>query len=136
MITSSTQNQVLQAAATALHRIFRAPAIVFVEGEPGAADAFLTAGVAKVTQADEEAARGAASTQLGTRGETYPHDRTYFDFWPVSTQVSRGCAVGVDFVHSWSQERPASPEKLVEGVAGYVAAAMGRPDADVVQRSG
>ena len=95
-------------------------------------DAFSTAGVAHVTQADEEAARDSISARLTTRGETYPTVRTHFDFWPVSTATGCSCSLGVDFAHAAS-ERPATAEKLVEGVAGYVAAALARVDADVAR---
>lgn len=123
VIEGRSQQAILQAAASALHRIFVAPAAILLFHE-GGIDALATAGGAQVTQPDKDAARGALSSHLGTRGETYPYDQTYFDFWPVSTPTGCDCVLGVDFVHS-ARERPSSPEKLVEVVAGYVAAALG-----------
>jgi two-component system sensor histidine kinase KdpD len=129
VIECRPQREILQAAASALYRIFGAPAAVLLYRDD-AIDALATAGGAEVTQADKDAARGALSSHLNTRGETYPYDQTYFDFWPVSTPAGCNCVLGVDFAHS-ARERPPSPEKLVEVVAGYVAAALSPRSASV-----
>ncbi|NEX95356.1 hypothetical protein, partial [Caulobacter sp. 17J65-9] len=74
------------------------------------------------TRADEDAARGALDAHVGTRSETYPYDQTEFDFWPVTTPGGLRCVVGVDFTRA-EGERPADPERLVDIVRGYLAAA-------------
>jgi len=123
VIESRPQREILQAAATALYRIFGAPAAVLLYGDGDGIDALAAAGGAQLTQADKDAARDALSSHLSMRGETYPHVQTYFDFWPISTPAGCNCVLGVDFAHS-ARERPPSPEKLVEVVGGYVAAAL------------
>jgi K+-sensing histidine kinase KdpD len=121
VIQSRPQPEILQAAATTLHRIFRAPAAILMQREDRI-EAVATAGSAQVTEADRDAACSALSSHVNTRGETYPYERTYFDFWPVSTRAGN-CVLGVDFAHA-ARERPASPEQIIEVVAAYVAAAL------------
>lgn len=108
--------------ATALHRIFRAPAAILMQCE-NRFEAVATAGSAQITEADREAARGALSSHENTRGDTYPYVGAYFDFWPISTPAGCNCVLGVDFVHA-ARERPHSPEQIIEVIAAYVAAAF------------
>ena len=58
VIEGRSQSQILQAAATALHQIFRAPAAILMQCE-NRFEAVATAGSAQITEADREAARGA-----------------------------------------------------------------------------
>ena len=122
VIEGRSQSQILQAAATALHRIFRAPAAILMQCE-NRFEAVATAGSAQITEADREAARGALSSHENTRGDTYPYVGAYFDFWPISTPAGCNCVLGVDFVHA-ARERPHSPEQIIEVIAASVAAAF------------
>ena len=122
VIEGRPQSQILQEAATALHRIFRAPAAILMQ-RANRLETVATAGSVQITDADREAARGALSSRENTRGDTYPYVGTYFDFWPISTPASSNCVLGVDFAHA-ARERPDSPEQIVEVIAAYVAAAF------------
>ena len=122
VIEGRSQSQILQAAATALHRIFRAPAAILMQRE-NRIDAVATAGSAQIAEADRAAARGALSSHENTRGDTYPYVGAYFDFWPISTPAGCNCVLGVDFAHA-ACERPDSPEQIIEVIAAYVAAAF------------
>jgi K+-sensing histidine kinase KdpD len=122
VIEGRPQSEILQAAATALHRIFRAPAAILMQREDRI-EAVATAGSAQITEADREAARGALSSHENTRGDTYPYVGAYFDFWPISTPAGCNCVLGVDFVHA-ARERPHSPEQIIEVIAASVAAAF------------
>ena len=124
IIHSQSQQEMLQVAATTLHRLFHAPAVVFVQRE-GRDDACSTAGGARVAEKDLEAARGSIAAMMRTRGENFPYDQTYFDFWPVSMPTGDNCALGVDFRHAASG-RLASTAQLFEGVAAYVTSALAR----------
>jgi K+-sensing histidine kinase KdpD len=124
IIEGRAQSEILQAAATALHRIFRAPAAIVMQRE-NRVEVVATAGSANITEADQDAARGALSSRENTRGDTYPHVGTYFDFWPISTPAGCNCVLGVDFAHG-ARERPRSPEQIIEVVAAYVAVAFAR----------
>lgn len=122
VIKSRPRGEVLQAAADTLHRLFRAPAVVFVE-EDGAFRVAATAGGPKITAAEEEAARASLADHLATRSETYPFDQSEFDFWSVSARKGAGCVVGVDFTRS-GEGRPEAPERFVDVVRAYLAAAF------------
>lgn len=122
VIEGRPRQEVLKAAAEALKRLFRAPAVVFLDEAAGFAPA-ATAGGPKITPAEEEAARGALEAHHATRSETYPFDRSEFDFWPVTTPAGCRCVVGVDFTQA-EDGRPGAPERLVDVVGGYLAAAF------------
>jgi len=122
VIEGRSQSQILHAAATALHRIFRAPAAILMQRE-NRIEAVATAGSAQITEADREAARGALASHENTRGDTYPYVGAYFDFWPISTPAGCNCVLGVDFVRA-ARERPRSPEQITDVIAAYVAAAL------------
>lgn len=124
IIHDGTRPEVLRAAAAALHRMFRAPAVVLVQDGPRL-DVAATDGGAELTETDRAAALDALSSGSRTRGEAYPHDRASFDFWPLASAAGGRYVLGVDFAHA-ARERPAAPERLVEAVAGYVASALVR----------
>ncbi|THD83250.1 MAG: DUF4118 domain-containing protein [Phenylobacterium sp.] len=124
IIEAAPQAEILDAAALALHRIFEAPAVIFLR-RGTSVGLVAKAGGAKITSAEEDAARGAIDSRVATRGETYPYDQATFDFWPVTTPAG-GCAVGVDFTRARGG-RPASPDRFVDVVGGYLAAALAAP---------
>lgn len=124
VIRARPRAETLQAAADALHRIFRAPAAIFLL-EGGALRRTASAGGAELTPADEEAARGALAARLHTRAETYPYDRAEFEFWPVDAPSGCRCVLGVDFTRA-PGERPEKPERLVDLISAYLAAALER----------
>jgi len=120
VIASRPFAEILTAAANALSQIFRSPAVIFMSQSGALRFVASTAG-AKITSAEADAARGAVETNLPARAQTYPYDRSAFDFWPVA--LGDGvCVIGLDFTHA-GRERPAKPERFVEIVGGYLAAA-------------
>lgn len=123
VIEARPRDEVVQAAAAALHQVFRAPAVIFLQ-EAGVFRRAASAGRPRVAAADEEAAQGALSDRLHTRAGTYPYDRAAFDFWPVEAPSGCDCVIGVDFTHA-EGERPDGPERFVDVVAAYLAVALG-----------
>lgn len=121
VIEGRPRREVVSEAANALHRIFKAPAVVFVEKD-GVLTPEAVAGGAELTDAARAAAAGAWTSQVHTRGETYPYDQSPFDFWPVTTPAGGRLVVGVDFAHG-EEDRPQAPEQFIDVVAGYLAAA-------------
>lgn len=121
VIEARPSPEIFQAAAAAMSRIFRAPAVIFAPVK-GALRPVATAGNARITPAEEDAARGALDTKLAARAQTYPYDRSVFDFWPVLSSQARGYVIGVDFTNS-GHDRPAKPERFVEIVGAYLAVA-------------
>lgn len=122
VIETRPRQEVLTAAAQTLNRLFRAPAVVFLD-EAGTLAPAATAGAPRLTRAEEEAARGALDAHVAVRSETYPYDQSKFDFWPVTTTAACRCVVGVDFSRA-EGGRPAAPERWVDVVRGYLAAAL------------
>lgn len=117
--------EVLQAAARTLQQVFHAPAVIFLQ-QPGALHTAAMAGAPQITAADEAAAAGALRDHLHVRAETYPHDQSEFEFWPVATSAAPGCVIGVDFSRA-ERDRPEKPERFVDVVAAYLAAALEAP---------
>ncbi len=114
----------LGAAAEALARIFQAPAVVYSEAD-GVLTAAAKARGARPAQADRTAAQWAAEHGSPVQGDTYPFDEARFDMWPVTTESDRRFVLGVDFSEA-EDGRPADRDRLMELVAGYLAAAHGR----------
>jgi hypothetical protein len=88
----------------------------------GAVRPVATAGGPVLTGAEEEAAKGALDMRHPARADVYPYDRSAFDFWPVVSRSGARFVLGVGFGAS-GDDRPAAPERLVEVVGAYLAAA-------------
>ena len=124
VIGARPESEILEAAAGAIHRVFRAPAVIFLERD-GVVRAAASAGSPQVTDDDEAAARWSLASHAPARAESYPNDKSEFDFWPVTSQAGRACVIGVDFARG-AAERPASLKDIVEIVAAYLAVALDR----------
>jgi two-component system sensor histidine kinase KdpD len=121
VIDGRPQRETQQAAGLALGQLFGAPSSIFREAA-GGVELVATSAGASVTAADEEAALGAVTLQLPLRARSYPFEKSHFDFWPVQTSSAGMFVLGVDFSRA-ADGRPAHPERLVETVGGYLAAA-------------
>lgn len=122
VIAAKPRPEILQAAAGALHRIFEAPAVIFLR-EGGALRPAATAGGPQINPADEAAAEAALADRLHVRAETYPFDQSAFEYWPVAAPFESGCVIGVAFKNAAS-ERPERPERFVDVVSAYLAVAL------------
>ena len=123
VIERRPEQEVLRAAAAALQRAFHAPALILLKSGDSVAPV-ATAGSPQLTDADREAAVAALDSHLALRAGTYPYDKSAFDFWPVAARGGLAWIIGVSFVRT-RRERPASPERYVDIVRGYLAAAVG-----------
>jgi len=126
VIEAQPAAQVIQAAAKALSGAFGAPAAVFVESGDQLKLA-ATAGGAQIRATEEDAARGALFAGVPMRAETYPHDESLFDFWPIGKPGAR-CVLGVEFAEA-DGGRPAHPEQLMEIIGGYLTGALAKSGA-------
>jgi K+-sensing histidine kinase KdpD len=124
VIQGAPQPQIIQAAATTLSRIFGAPAAIFSQVN-GLLRVEATAGNAELFEAETEAAKGALAASSHMRGQTYPHDQSRFDMWPVATATECQYVLGVDFGRA-AYERPADADRVVEIVAAYVVTNLAR----------
>ena len=120
VIERRPSKEVTQAAARALNRMFRIPAVVLTERD-GAFELAGRAGVEKLKDADREAAVAAVAARAPTRGGEYPVDAARFDFWPFGSGGS-AVVIGLDFSDA-DDGHPRDLARLVELVGGYVAAA-------------
>jgi K+-sensing histidine kinase KdpD len=119
IIEDRAPSEIVDAAATALSAIFHAPAVVFVDG----ARALRPVGRTEVTKAEEEAALGALETRLPARAGVYPYADSEFDFWPVPTRSGHNIVLGVKLAGQ-GRERPIAPERFIDVVGAYLAAAF------------
>lgn len=121
VIQAAPSSALIKTAASALNGIFDAPAVVLAErsGElwPAAAS-----GGATLSADDQEAAQWALVNGKPTRAETYPFDRSAFDFWPVQTPADSRLVLGVKLA-GLPDGRPQDPGRQMELVAAYLAAA-------------
>jgi K+-sensing histidine kinase KdpD len=124
VIQTGPDHEILAAAATALNHISRAPSVIFLR-QGAAFRPVASAGGATITPAEEEAAMGARDSRLRTRAENYPYPASEFDFWPVASHEDFGCVLGVNFTKS-GRSRPAAPDRFIEIVGAYLAAALAR----------
>ena len=122
VIEAAPRDEILAAAAIALNRIFRAPSVIFVH-ENGGVRADASAGGGAITRAEEEATKGVFETRLPARADTYPYEKSTFDFWPVQTPDALAGVVGVSFLQA-RRSRPADPGRFIEIVAAYLAIAL------------
>ena len=111
-------------AAETLARVFKAPAVIYTE-DNGVLSTVASAGGARISASDREAAQWAASHETPVQGHAYPFDHASFDMWPVETPAHRRLILGVSFGES-ELGRPGEPGELFELVAGYLAAGLAR----------
>jgi K+-sensing histidine kinase KdpD len=120
VIEERSQNEILQAAATALSRIFAAPAAIF-SATDGRLRTEAVAGNAMLSETESKAAKAALEIQTHVLGETYPNDQSRFDFWPVATPTACRYVLGVDFKNA-AYERPSDPERFTDIIGAYIVA--------------
>jgi K+-sensing histidine kinase KdpD len=123
VIAAEPQVVLIRVAASTLGDIFSAPAVVLAE-QAGKLQPAALSGGAKLSAADLEAAHWALANDKPTRAQTYPFDQAEFDFWPVQRSANQRLVLGVKLTGR-ADGRPDVPDRHVELVAGYLAAAAG-----------
>jgi K+-sensing histidine kinase KdpD len=118
VIGERSQKEILQAAATALSRIFAAPAAIF-SATDGRLRTEAVAGGATVAEGESKAAKHVLEIQTHVLGDTYPNDQSRFDFWPVATPTACRYVLGVDFKNA-AHERPSDPERFTDVISAYI----------------
>lgn len=125
IIESQPHAALIKTAAEALGRIFDAPAVVLAE-QDGKLALAASSGDANLSAVDQEAAQWALANDKPTRAETYPFDQADFDFWPVQIPANHRLVLGVKLTGR-ADGRPDVPDRHVELVAAYLAAAASGP---------
>lgn len=110
---------IVQAGAVALQRVFSAPAAVLTinAGQPVVA---ASSPDATLSNAELRAASDAVSEGAPLRAQTYPHETSRFDMWPVVAGSKEPFVLAVDFDRS-TYERPCNADRLLEIIAAYLA---------------
>lgn len=121
IIKAAPAQDLIPTAARSLGRMFNAPAVILAEIDEKLSPV-ASSGGGNLSTVDLEAAQWALANGKPTRAETYPFDQAQFDFWPSPTPANRRLVLGVKFTDS-PEGRPEAPERLVDLVAGYLAAA-------------
>jgi two-component system sensor histidine kinase KdpD len=134
VVQSGTLTEVVSEAAIALHKIFHAPAVIFIRGM-GECRGVASAGMPQLTPSEIAAANWVRSAALATRAEKYPFGTSLFDFWPVGGPGTCECVIGVGFASS-GRPRPAEADRFAEIVSGYLAVALERSGRDLGARAG
>jgi K+-sensing histidine kinase KdpD len=122
VVRAAHPSAVIDAAASALSRIFGAPAVILLEKDTGLRQAVLV-GDAALSDPDREAAKWSLSNHLPTRADSFPFERARFDFWPIGQTDGRGIVLGIGLT-TGGDNRPANPERYVELVGAYLAASL------------
>jgi K+-sensing histidine kinase KdpD len=122
VVRAAPPSAVIDAAASALSRIFGAPAVILLEKDTGLRQAVLV-GDAALSDPDREAAKWSLSNHLPTRADSFPFERARFDFWPIGQTDGRGIVLGIGLT-TGGDNRPANPERYVELVGAYLAASL------------
>lgn len=125
LVGDSTRQALAVRCAETLAQLFRAPAVVLLDGEGVLAPAG-QAGDPHLEDTDLEAARWSLASGCATRGGAYPVDGATFDFWPITTPHRQQAVIGVRLAGLAAAGRPEAPERLVEIVAGYLSVALDR----------
>jgi two-component system sensor histidine kinase KdpD len=124
VIQSEPPQALIKAAADSLGRIFNAPAVVLAM-RSGKLEPVGASRGASLSAADTEAAEWALSNNKPTRASAYPFDQAEFDFWPVQAPSEGQFLLGVKLADQ-GDGRPDNPDRQVELVAAYLAAATAR----------
>ncbi len=126
VINGASRDQIAQAAATALSGIFGGPAVILSRtGDQCRIEA--KAGGAEISEHDIKAAEGALASGVRMRAETYPHEQSRFDMWPVAAGNTRQYVAGVNFGRA-AYDRPPDADRFVEIVIGYLVTNFIKPD--------
>jgi two-component system sensor histidine kinase KdpD len=113
--------EVARATATALARMFHAPAVVLREQAGGLETAAASPG-ASLSGVDLEAAAWSLAHRQTSHADAYPFDASTFDFWPIRRRGAPGLVLGVG--SGGADARPPHPAQYVELAGAYLAASL------------
>jgi K+-sensing histidine kinase KdpD len=126
LVGAANRGRIAAAGVAALHRLFRAPAVILLPGKDEM-ELAAEAGRATLSRADLEAARWALASRLPTRGGAYPVEAAAFDFWPCLSPQRSQFVIGLA-ISGRDGGRPATPEREVDTVTRYLSVALDREE--------
>lgn len=122
VVAADGAKAIVSITAQALAALFRVPVVVILVIE-GKMVSIERVGDIEPQEAEIEAARSSLATGLVSPAGVYPALASRLDFWPVTTAVGPGAAIGVAFD---PDERPPAPATLVDIVGRFLALALER----------
>ncbi|PSJ63714.1 DUF4118 domain-containing protein [Pseudaminobacter soli (ex Li et al. 2025)] len=125
LATGNTET-IVSLTTEALAALFLAPVVVMLVAEGKVISVKKTEGCVEPQEAEFEMALSSLATQTVVRAGVYPALASRFDFWPVATAVGQRAVIGLAFD---PDERPSSPDTLVDIVRSVMALALERQHA-------
>jgi two-component system sensor histidine kinase KdpD len=122
IVSADDNKAILAIAARALAALFQVPAVVMLVND-GEVTAVNRVGELEPQTADFEAARSSLETGVVARAGIYPVLASRFDFWPIATATGQSAVIGLAFGRD---ERPATPDPLIDLVGNLLALALDR----------
>ena len=122
VVAADNTKAILLIASQALAALFQVPVVVMLVTE-GTVVSLERVGDTEPHEAELEAARSSLATETPVRGGIYPDLASRFDFWPVKTAEGQNAVIGLAFD---PDERPSSPDALVDIVGSFLALALDR----------
>jgi len=122
IVAANNTNAIVSITSRALAELFQVPAVVMLvtDGEVISVD---RAGGMEPQEAEFNAARSSLDMGTVSRAGIYPALESRFDFWPVSSAAGQSAVIGLAFD---PDERPESPDTLVDIVGSVLAMALDR----------
>ena len=125
VVAADNMNAIVSITCRALAALFRVPAVVMLVAE-GKVVSIERTGDLEPQEAELEAARSSLATGTISRSDIYPNLASRFDFWPVAATGGKKAVIGLAFD---PDERPASPDTLVNIVASVLGLVLDRQHA-------
>ncbi|MEP9371775.1 DUF4118 domain-containing protein [Mesorhizobium sp. KR1-2] len=123
ILAAGNTETIVSLTSEALAALFRVPVVVILVAEGKVVSVKKAASGVEPQEAEFEMALSSLATETVTRAGIYPAVTSRFDFWPVATEVGQGAVIGLAFD---SDERPSSPDTLVDIVRSVMALALER----------
>ena len=120
VVAADNTKAIVSITSHALAALFQVPVVVMLVTE-GEVVSVSNVGGLEPRQAEFEAARSSLAMGSVARAGIYPTLDSRFDFWPVARAVGQRAVIGLAFD---PDERPSSPDILVDIVGGVLALAL------------
>ncbi len=120
MLKATDMDKTLVLTAQALASLFQVPSTVMLI-DSGKIVSTKTVGGVEPQAGELDAARLSLEHGSATRAGAYPAEASRFDLWPVPSATGSSAVIGLAFE---ANKRPASPEFVVDIVAGLMAGAF------------
>jgi two-component system sensor histidine kinase KdpD len=118
---SDRSRTLVSITADTLESLFNRPVAVIVMAGAANDAVELRGDIELLSDVETEAARSSLTSRRQVPAAVYPFDQSRFDFWPVETPAGQKAVLGLAFD---PDERPATPEILVETVGSLFALAL------------